>query len=110
MRKRGKISGKGTHVSKVAREHVKGHRRSSLGHWDGCQDREENANVNDADSATDDKLEANSLGRTAVRAQCRQKTSPDNGEDPANVYRDQIFARLLDRNARHECDQADAIR
>ena len=57
-----------SHIAKVAREDVKGHGRSSLGDRDGCQDREERDDVEDADPCTDDKLKADSLGKTVIRA------------------------------------------
>ena len=101
---------KGTHGSKVARKYVKGHGRSSLGDWDGCQDWKDDGNVDHPDSTTDNNLEADSLGDTAVRVQCRQKASTYNHEHPADAYRDQILASLPDSNARHESDQADAVR
>ncbi len=109
MQKRRKIIGKGTHGSKVAREHVKGHCRSSLCDWNRCQDWEDDGNVDHPDSTADDDLETDSLGNTAVRAQCHQKSSTDDDQSPANVYQYQILARLLDRDARHERDQADAV-
>ena len=101
---------RGTYVAKVAREDIKSHGRSTLVDWDGCQDREESDDVSDAETATDDKLEADRLGKTAVRAQCRQQASPENGENPASIYCHQVFARFLDCYARHDCDEADAVR
>ena len=107
---REKWKGRGAHVAKVTRENVKGHCRSSLGDWYGRQDREERGDVNDANPTTDDNLETDRLGKTAVRTECRQKTCPDDGEHPTNVHRDRVIARLLDCDARHNRDEADGIR
>ena len=90
---------------------MKGHCRSSLCDWDGCQYREDDGNAAHPDSTTDDNLEADSPGSTAVHAQCCQKSSTNDDENPADVqYQYQILARFLDRNARDGRDQAEAVR
>lgn len=103
-------SGTGTHVAKVARENVECHRGRGLRDWDGRQDREERDDVNDADAGADDELEADGLGKTAVCVQRREQAGADDGEGPARVCWDQVFAGLLDCDARYDCDEADAVR
>ena len=101
---------KGAHIAKVARENVKGHSRRALRDWDRCQDREERDDVDDANSTTDDELEADRLGKTAVRVQRRQQTGANDHEHPADECCDDVFSRLLNYDARYNCNQADAIR
>jgi len=72
-----------THIAKVARENVKGHSRRRLRDWNRCQDGEDQGDVTDADSTTDDRLEADRLGKTAVRVQRRQQAGADDNEHPA---------------------------
>jgi len=97
------------HLSKVARKNVKGHRRSALRDRSGCQDWEEHADIIDADSRTDDKLEAHRCSEIGVRPQFHQQAGADNDEDPANIYRNRVCACFLNRDARHESGEATAI-
>jgi hypothetical protein len=99
-----------THIAKVARENVKGHSRRRLRDWNRCQDGEDQGDVTDADSTTDDRLEADRLGKTAVRVQRRQQTGANDHEHPADECCDDVFSRLLNYDARYDCNQADAIR
>ena len=42
--------------------------------------------------------------------QCREKSTTDGDENPAEVYRCQVLAHLPDHDARREPEQADAVR
>ena len=63
------------------------------------------------DSTTGDNLEANSPGSTVLHVQCRQKSTTDDDENPADVlYQYHILARFLGRDAREGRDQVKAVR
>ena len=98
-----------THETKVTPKDVESHRRSGLRDWDGCQDREDRDDEGDTNSSTDENLETDRFGKTTVHAQCRQQACANNSYHPANVYGDRVFACLPNCDARHDCDEADAV-
>jgi len=98
------------HIAKVARENVKGHSRRRLRDWNRCQDREDQGDVTDADSTTDDRLEADRVGKTAVRVQCCQQAGADDNEHPAEECWDNVFGTPSKHDACYECNTAKAKR